>query len=80
MKDFNPKSGGGTEKQKKGSGATVEKRTKGAGGRINTRKDREGNLGVVGTPTSSCQTRNQRQAMDAPVAALTRRGNSGGVC
>ena len=78
MKDFNPKSGGSTEKQKKGSGATVEKRTKGLGGKDKQKKGSGRKSGVTGTPTSSCQTRNQKQAMDAPVAASTRRGNSGG--
>ena len=78
MKDFNPKSGGGTEKQKKGSGATVEKRTKGSGGKDKQKKGSGRKSGVGGTPTSSCQTRNQKQAMDAPVAASTHRGNSGG--
>ena len=50
------------------------------GGKDNQMKGSGRKLGVVGTPTSSCQTRNQKQAMDAPVAVSTRRGNSGGIC
>ena len=80
MKYSNPKSGGGTEKQKKRSEATAEKRTKGSGGKDKQKKGLGRKSGVVDTPTFSCQTRNQKRAMDAPVAASTRRGNLGGVC
>jgi hypothetical protein len=77
MKDFNPESGGHgkTKERIRGNGGKTNKRL---GGKDKQKKGLGRKLGVVGTPTSSCQTRNQKHAMDTPVAASTRRGNLAG--
>ena len=66
--------GGAREDKRKARGEKGKKEMLGGEGKTEEKLGKE--IGVGGTPTSFCYTKNQKNEMEAPVAESTHGGNS----